>query len=99
MRNDGGHAFPVKADSEWYAGMSMLEYFAAHAPEGPLWPFEPRMATKRPEATPVPDGHDLPANYLEIRAWNDERCKQLNIQWPWVWAEAMLREKAKREAP
>lgn len=100
--NDGGPAFPRPTSEDrthgdqaegnstcfGYKGMSLRDYFAAHAPAvGPLWSFPVRMPCQRPK----PDIVDKEwMNSKEIEAWDDEKARQKLIQWPWVWADAML---------
>lgn len=94
-RNNGGPAFPCECDSgdvrQPSPGMMLRDYFAAHAPEGQLWYFEPQMETKRPAPMPMREGDEVPCNWKEMNDWDTERSKQVNIQWPWVWADAMLK--------
>jgi len=106
---DGGPAFPKPAhetsievpskyDHQECDGMSLRDYFAAHAPAEQEWSFEPTMPTKRP--TPHLEennsGDRVCVNQQEVDAWDRERRKQVAIQWPWVWADAMLAERGKR---
>lgn len=69
-------------------GMDLRTYMAAHAPECPAWDFEPVMPSARPQPVMTPGAEC--ANDREIYDWDRERNKQLAIQWPWVWADAVL---------
>lgn len=40
---------------------------------------------------PMREGDEVPCNWKEMNDWDTERSKQVNIQWPWVWADAMLK--------
>lgn len=84
-----------------YPGMSLRDYFAAHAPAQP-WPwFQPSMPPKPDETWS--DFHTsgqcgdfcecLPENYQARHAWNEERNRQQVIQWPYGYADAMLAER------
>ncbi len=106
MKNDGGPAFPRPA-SEFTGsgtcpdgndpiraqnGMSLRDYFAAHAPHEPQFWFKPIMQSKCPE-TIWDRGmqyENYPTNEREIQNWRDEYDKQRFIQWPMAWADAML---------
>jgi len=97
---NGGPAFPsignVAHNSDWLTeeGMHLRDYFAAHAPINHLWHFEVRMPNARPEADwsgveeSGPDS--MPANWRDQSAWDQEKKRQAFVQWPWVWADAML---------
>jgi hypothetical protein len=73
--NDGGPAFPYEHkewdadDREWrthfiHQGMTLRDYFIAHAPVEPQPWFEPAMPTPRPEMPPFPAVTD--ANRREV---------------------------------
>lgn len=110
-RKNGGPAFPrpesehMHPDSlneghymeEAQTGMTLRDYFATHAPAQPTWNFEPVMNTPRPVPQMVEGDHDSAecVNKDEIESWNNERNKQWSIQWPWVWADAMLAQSGK----
>ncbi len=95
--NDGGPAFPVSvADNTWMAnrGMTLRDWFAGQAPDRVKYDFPVRMDMPRPE--PIETGIDgYPANSEEISAWDEEHDRQRAIQWPYVWADAMLAERDK----
>jgi hypothetical protein len=112
--NNGGPAFPqplletrdgsivsaVAQDSPDDQGMSLRDYFAAHAPKRPQPWFKPNIP-------PIPEaiydhehsidrcGYDTcsPTNWRERGEWQDEYDKQHWIQWPYAWADAQLRER------
>lgn len=65
-------------------GMSLRDYFIAHAPAEPQPWFEPVMTTLRPPN---------PGN-MQNR-WDYEYDKQRYIQWPAAWADAMLEARKK----
>lgn len=101
--DSGGAAFP----SRWLRGeifdhgMTVRDFFIAHAPVEPQQWFRPVMETERP--VPVmgnqdlssPDWDQFPKNSDDIHAWDDERRKQLYIQWPAAWADEMLKQRSK----
>jgi hypothetical protein len=120
--NNGGPAFPVRTGLsrhpvmghvfEGTDGMSLLDYFAAHAPADP-WPqFKPAMPP-RPELTPphkdgsgewVGEYRDCDCDVCQAHAasaearnaWDRENEKQRLIQWPYAWATAQLAERERR---
>lgn len=69
---DGGPAFPVIADTLSQvlgAGMSLRDYFIAHAPAEPQTWFEPTIAP-RPDA-PVWPKDRTPEEGYELDGWNE----------------------------
>lgn len=44
-------------------------------------------------------GEPVNANWDTQRAWDNDRERQRFIQWPWAWADALLREDAARTTP
>lgn len=66
-------------------GQTTREYFAAHAPLEPRWKFDVKMDT------PCPDGGDYADGAL--LKWYEEKERREFSQWPWVWADAVLRAK------
>lgn len=78
-------------------GMSLRDYFAAHAPtEVQIW-FKPVMPAPRPEAKFVEQkGHETCTNQAELDAYDRERNKQRLIQWPYAWADTQLEQRALR---
>ncbi len=118
MSNEtGGPAFPVQDASKWQAhGMTLRDYFAAHAPQEPHAWFRPVMPNPCPEhkwegrhaqtgeplyflnsyAAQKACGDDFWDANEEARAeWCAEFSKQNLVQWPYAWADAML--KARQE--
>lgn len=100
-RDDGGPAFARSGfevdltnqgpnDTKPQDGMSLRAYLVAHAPAQPTFRFEVRMPTPRP--VPVLNDDRECANEVDCREWDDERERQRMIQWPCVWADAMLSE-------
>jgi len=84
--------------------MSLRDYFAAHAPSDHAWWFEPQMPSRpqpqydhdHPNETRCHyDADCLRVNDTELRAYDDERRKQYELQWPYAWADAMLRAREK----
>ncbi|PXV54185.1 hypothetical protein SAMN04487785_11436 [Dyella jiangningensis] len=119
LRDDEGFpAFPVDpkahecSDAEYMAlrGMSLRDYFAAHAPDPQAW-FSPDMPPKPTSDWVSDDGLThyftwqdaqrecgdcyYDANRDAIAQWEAEYSKQWCVQWPYAWADAML--KARKE--
>jgi hypothetical protein len=97
-RNEGGPAFPcpryVNANGETFSlsefdgenGMSLRDYFAAHAPEMPDW-FRPATEEQRPN---VPEMASAAEHDATMDAWwGRVRLARISA-WPWVYADAML---------
>lgn len=80
-------------------GMSLRDYFAAHAPRRMWAQFEPYMPTRpEPDWTGIPEEAQFdasPNNWQEIEAWKKEQKRQYERQWPWFYADAMLRERGR----
>lgn len=115
---DGGPAFPKHEQwNEWSelkgnyiprtgprGGMSLRDYFAAHASRTPQHWFRPVMPTP-PPVKQRHEGHGelrgcvddiCPIlNWDEVNAYNAERERQTFLQWPYAWADAMIAERAK----
>lgn len=83
--------------------MTIRAHFAAHAPEPQHW-FEPVMPTPLPQSTWDHDHEQcgsenssrlpwecIPSNKADRDAWFAEQEKQRLIQWPWAWADEVLR--------
>lgn len=85
-KDTGGPAFPchpeiVPHKERDFAGMTLRDYFMAHAPAEPQPWFIPEMP-------PEPD----PGMFFdEHGAWVAEQYKQRYVQWPAVWADEMLK--------
>jgi hypothetical protein len=83
-------AFPVEREEALH-GLTKREYFAARAPVEQLWHFDPVLPSPRPESIwRNRDIDAVPANVVEIEKWEREAERQRAIQWPWVWADAVL---------
>jgi hypothetical protein len=81
-------AFPFATDlprGEFHGGMTIREYFAAHAPEKPARWFKPEMP-------PEPDKNTLTAAEYEEKDFDWRRLLEIRrtAQWPWAWADAVL---------
>jgi hypothetical protein len=121
-KDNGGPAFPqplvVGRDGEilgpddfGFAGMTMRDYFMAHAPAEPQPWFVPEMPPRPKPRWVSDDGlreyatiseaekHEgecfSNASRDECEAWDKERRKAGYVQWPAAWADAMLAERAK----
>ena len=85
-KDTGGPAFPchpeiVPHKERDFAGMTLRDYFMAHAPAEPQPWFIPEMP-------PEPD----PGMFFdEHSAWVAEQYKQRYVQWPAAWAGEMLK--------
>ena len=94
QRNDGGPAFPVPLNpgQPWQGmapcdGMTLRDYFIAHAPAEPQRWFKP----KQPQQ-PVREQFESYASYQRaFDAWLDDCNKQLYVEWPAAWADEMLK--------
>lgn len=89
MKNGGGSAFPDAAGREW--GMTLRDYFAAHAPSKILWNFKI-------------DASDMgePPTIKALEGWREKQLfydmefnRRKYMAWPYVWADAMLVERNK----
>jgi hypothetical protein len=103
---DGGQAFPILESSTkidtyetahtMIGGMSLRDYFAAHAPFNPHDWFKPKMQTQRP--TPIYEEHsgrEFTKNLNELYDYDVEVSRQKYIQWPYAWADAMIVQRKK----
>ena len=113
--NHGGPAFPVHWPTATSKGATLRDYFMAHAPAEPQPWFLPVMASECPpykwqgdDGTPYESAHQAEkecgdcysnANEAAQDAWKAERQRQRYIQWPYVWADTMLMERAKAANP
>ena len=74
---DGGMAFPLMTDDTWYKGLSMRDYFAAHAPAEPwawFWPTLPELP-RPPSAVPIVNEGEETATDKEIadcHSWRND---------------------------
>lgn len=74
--------------------MSIRDYLAAHAPETPQDWFVPEMPPKPKVGKKVIElgggNKSWDHDYSDIHAWDIEYKKQLFVQWPYAWADAVL---------
>lgn len=92
-------AFPMASgqhDKSYMNGMTMLDYFAAHAPTNILWEFKVPSIGKRPEVQ-WPEGerqqnHEA-INWKELQDYDLAKKIQIKQMWPWEWAKAMLKSR------
>jgi hypothetical protein len=100
---DGGPAFPFPfpgaEDTPVVRGMSLRDYFAAHAPKDRWLHYQPVMATPKPEPdwTGIPTGQRAevdPINWAARSEWDAEYNRQYAEQWPYFYADAMLKARA-----
>lgn len=94
---DGGPAFPSEFDGD-HVGMSLRDYFAAHAPKQKWDHFKPVMLTPKPEPDwgGIPEDQrwdESPNNFEEMANWRAEERRQYEIQWPYFYADAMIAER------
>lgn len=71
-------------------GMTLRDYFIAHAPADPQPWFEPVMK-KRPKPIFEDPADEDCVNYHEVRAWDEDYKKQRYIQWPGAWADEQIK--------
>ena len=90
--NDGGSAFPVAYDNIAEHGMTLRDYFAAHAPPHPWHHFKAVLDVPEPDFDP--DSSEIMEAWS---AWSDYRSKERELQWPWYYADAMLAQREKTE--
>lgn len=77
-----------------FPGMTLRDYFAAHAPEIPHW-FDPTFDEPEPETKMVGFFHTREIGIVEWKAWAKRKSRARTLQWPWYYADAMLIEQAK----
>ncbi|HKD99570.1 MAG TPA: hypothetical protein VKE69_01065 [Planctomycetota bacterium] len=66
---------------------------AAHAPFPPQWNEAPVMDTARPEPETTNDpetGARIVVNHGALDAWDREAAHRRRLEWPFVWADAVL---------
>ncbi|PKL40915.1 MAG: hypothetical protein CVV44_04150 [Spirochaetae bacterium HGW-Spirochaetae-1] len=71
-------------------GMSLRDYFIAHAPAEPQPWFTPIMDIKRPQPHFDSSRSGNCLNRMALDSWDNEYDKQRHLQWPVAWADAML---------
>jgi len=91
----------MKAELQSIEGMTLRDYFAAHAPHEPDDWFIPLMKTTRPEEKRfvLNDGETRTeyegnfgcVNWQELDAWDKEYEREYMMQWRWAYADAMLK--------
>jgi hypothetical protein len=100
-----GHspAFPPFHDPHTHEfGITIRDYFIAHAPAEPQPWFVPVMSGRPLDVYVDGAGNQVPAptltsplatlkNRAELEAWGVEQVKQRYIQWPAAWADEMLK--------
>jgi hypothetical protein len=86
------YAFPYKDDDYHQNGMTVHDYFMAHAPRDASWEFEPEGLRKMPE------GEHVVGMLGELTKWNAEKMKLKAIQWPRVWADEMIKQRQNKIA-
>ena len=105
MKPDGGPAFPhgpvTQEDGRTihYLGMSLRDYFAAHAPSNPWKHFRPNYPPcpkgKEPSVFCSETGNTSYSNSAERWRWQKGYDIAHTEQWPWFYADAMLSERNK----
>jgi hypothetical protein len=103
--NDGGPAFPVVADADAqndaWGGMSLLEYFMAHAPVEPQPWFQPAMPPEPPTVNLPSDM--TPEEKREYQGWDeflatkDLKCPRIRAYAEAVDASHALRREWNRD--
>ena len=108
----GGAAFPRLNMDPWGKlhsanfGLTVLDYFAAHAPAEPQPWFKPVMPARPEPQWGDEDGNKYESrkaaedavgdelttvlNREEVDAWDEEYKKQRLVQWPYAWASHQL---------
>lgn len=75
-------------------GMTLRDYFIAHAPAAiPEW-FKPVMLSERPARGAMNDK----TGHLLRWGWDAEQARQRALQWPGYWADAQLELRRDRSA-
>lgn len=82
---------------------TLRDYFAIHAPQEPYESFEPVMKNPRPEEVLTDYQKELLSherldyrnwsfeNQEDLNAWDAEYERERYLQWPWAYADAMLK--------
>lgn len=82
---------------------TLRDYFAIHAPQEPVEWFEPVMKNPKPEEVLTDYQKELLSherlnyrnwcfeNQEDLIAWDAEYERQRYLQWPWAYADAMLK--------
>lgn len=87
------YAFPARERTEPFmsltAGMTLRDYFAAHAPVEPTWTFDIKIDDLGEAPTKqIKEGWRLKQN-----AYEAEIKKRRYAQWPYIYADVMLAER------
>ncbi len=95
---DGGSAFPriLQDETKWtkdHPGMTLRDYFAAHAPREVLWPFDIDISDMGEEPS-MKAGFGWQAKQ---KVYMNEVTRRRYTQWPFVWADAMIKERSNGE--
>ena len=69
---------------ECFYGVTIRDFFAAHAPKEPTFEFDVKMRRPKPKTEAYPDDP-------ELLLWEIEYNRQRAVQWPWIYADAVLR--------
>ena len=94
--------FPNEGFNGWgepEKGMTLRDYFAAHAPAEPWHWFEPNVvpAPTPPEFDPKEDYRSFEYKRQRWQAedefWEKYKQRQKYIQWPYYWANEMLKRR------
>lgn len=116
--NTGGAAFPMSAGTghagDNNVGMSLRDFFVAHAPAEPQAWFKPTLPPKPQipadmnwcencrdgvDACTTPAVCDGMRGILRAKTeWEHEEAKQHLIQWPSAWADEMLKARGAKES-
>lgn len=110
MQADHSHCYDPNASGvNWVrlpqpGAVTLLDYFAARAPEQPQPWFKPTMPEPKPELQYFsPQGEPITAkkadefqdectsNWEEREAWDKEHKKQCFVQWPYAWAQEQMK--------
>lgn len=71
-----------------YSGLSIRQWFMAHAPAEPQPWFEPKMP---PRPSPPESQLDWNRAGIALQEWGAEKRKQRLVQWPAAWADEQLK--------
>lgn len=90
-KEQGGPAFPTQnASYAFYKGMSLRQYFAAHAPEVPDMQTFPIKQWTELEVIDLGDGQRGRRNVMHQESWAAR-----NARWAFEYADSMLAEMGK----
>ena len=92
--DNSGPAFPMirdmrhNADWDYEPGITVRQWFMAHAPAEPQPWFEPKMP---PRPSPPESQRDRNRAGIALQEWGAEKRKQRLVQWPAAWADEQLK--------